>query len=480
MNKATDASSFRRTKIICTIGPASRSPETLTQLMRAGMDAARLNFSHGSHQEHAGHIKTIRQIAAGLGKPVAIIADLPGPKVRTGGLAHGHITLTEGETFTLTADNIEGTKHRVAVNLPSLPADLKPGNTVFLDDGAIKLQVMSISGNDVVCRIAVGGLLGEEKGVNVPDVSLSVPSITAADLEHLAFALEQGIDLVALSFIREASDVVRVREFMEQRGARVPIIAKIEKHEALGNIDKIVAAADGIMVARGDLGVEIPLERVPIAQKYIILRCKRQGKPAIVATQMLESMIASKRPTRAEVADIANAVFDGADAVMLSGETSIGKNPVEAAAMMALVARETEKALPYENYLWEARRNLEPTTEDAISYNACSTAEQVKASVIIAFTNSGSTALRVAKYRPRMPILALTTSPAVQRRLAISWGISAHLFPDMKHIDDLFKKGARFARDVGLAGRGDKAVITAGVPFGKTGSTNLLKVETVE
>jgi len=479
MNANNKRTPLRRTKIICTIGPATISANTIKLLIEAGMDACRLNLSHGTHQEHAGYIKTVRQVADDLGKPVAIICDLPGPKVRTGELSHKHITLTEGDTFVLTTDNIEGGRHRVHVNLPSLPKDLNTGNTIFLDDGSIRLQVTSIECNEIICRVAVGGLLGEEKGVNVPDVSLSVPSVTEADLNHLAFVLDQGIDLVALSFIREASDVTKVRDFMEQQHTRVPIIAKIEKHEALNNIDEIITVADGVMVARGDLGVEIPLERVPIAQKYIILRCKKQGKPVIVATQMLESMIMSKRPTRAEVADIANAVFDGADCLMLSGETSIGKNPVDTVKMMALVARETETALPFERFLLEARRNLEATTEDAISYNACSTAEQVKASVIIAFTNSGSTALRVAKYRPRMPILALTGSPAVQRRLAISWGVVAHLVPDMQQIDDLFKKGARIAREVGLAATGDKVVITAGVPFGKTGSTNLLKVETV-
>ena len=479
MNTNNKRTPLRRTKIICTIGPATSSANTIKLLIEAGMNACRLNLSHGTHQEHAGYIKTVRQVAEELGKPVAIICDLPGPKVRTGELSHKHITLTEGDTFTLTTDDIEGGRHRVHVNLPSLPKDLNTGNTIFLDDGSIRLQVTSIECNEIICRVAVGGLLGEEKGVNVPDVSLSVPSVTEADLNHLAFVLDQGIDLVALSFIREASDVTKVRDFMEQRHTRVPIIAKIEKHEALNNIDEIITVSDGVMVARGDLGVEIPLERVPIAQKYIILRCKKQGKPVIVATQMLESMIISKRPTRAEVADIANAVFDGADCLMLSGETSIGKNPVDAVKMMALVARETETALPFEQFLLEARRNLEATTEDAISYNACSTAEQVKASVIIAFTNSGSTALRVAKYRPRMPILALTGSPAVQRRLAISWGVVAHLVPDMQQIDDLFKKGAQIAREVGLASTGDKVVITAGVPFGRTGSTNLLKVETV-
>lgn len=471
--------SYRRTKIICTLGPASGSPAMIRRLVEAGMDAVRLNMAHGSYQEHSRYIQMVRETAKELGKPVAVILDLPGPKVRTGKLEKGKACLKPGAYISLDTVSKPGDEQRVQVNLPSLPRDLKRGDILFLDDGAIKLEVMSTSPQSVGCCVVIGGVLGEDRGLNVPGVTLDVPSVTEADFRHLEFGLSQGVDLVALSFVRKAEDIIRVKDFLRERKAYIPVIAKIEKHEALSNMGEILRAANGVMVARGDLGVEIPLPRVPIVQKDIVRQCRQLAKPVIVATQMLESMVNSSRPTRAEVTDVANAIFDGADALMLSQETSIGKNPGEACSMMAQIAAETENALPYEQFLREGGEGKEWKIEEAISYNACITAERVGAAAIIAYTESGRTAVRVAKHRPRVPILALTTQERVQRRLAIAWGIQSYLISPLLTMEELFKEGVRKAKELGIAQPGSPVVITAGVPNGGPGSTNLLRVEKV-
>ncbi|MCL5026758.1 MAG: pyruvate kinase [Chloroflexi bacterium] len=465
----------RRTKMVCTLGPATQSPSGIEKLIEAGMDVARLNFSHGTVEEHAASIAAIRSISERLGKPVAVLQDLPGPKIRTGRLAAPYVTLKDGASFTLTTDDIAGDEHRVSVTLPSLPHDVRPGHVIFLDDGALRLHVVSVSGNDVECLVIHGGVLRAEKGINVPGVTLSTPSFTDQDWRFLEFGIEHGVDFVALSFVRSAADVKQVRLFLAQREASIPLIAKIEKHEALDNIDSIIAAVDGIMVARGDLGVEIPIQKVPVAQKNLVRKCNQVGKPVIVATQMLESMIHAPSPTRAEVNDVANAIFDGTDAVMLSGETAIGEYPVDTVNMMAQIALETESALPYERMLAERGANLVPETDDAIAYAACHTAQQLGAAAIIAFTTSGSTARRVAKYRPRAPILALTPSPAVQRRLALSWGVSSFAIGP-RNVEDMFDIGSRIGVQVGLASPGELVVITAGLPISTAGATNLLRV----
>ena len=471
---------LRRTKIVCTIGPSTESPTMIRQLIQAGMNVARLNFAHATHEIHGKRIETIRRAAADLAIPVAILQDLPGPKSRTGQLKAKTVKLEEKADFTITTRDVPGDEREVSVSLPSLPHDVSPGNIIFLDDGIIKLEVVATTDTDVMCKVAVGGPLGRERGINVPGVKLSVPSFTDQDIAHLLYGIECGIDFVALSFIRKGEDVMEVREFLKERNADIPIIAKIEKHEALDNIGEILDAVDGVMIARGDLGIEIPIEKVPMAQKEIARKCNHAGKFVIVATQMLESMEHSPFPTRAEVTDVANAVFDGSDAIMLSGETAIGKYPLGATTMMARIALEAESALPYEQILLKRGGDVESETDDAISYDACHTAQQLGASAIVAFTTSGSTARRVSKYRPRVPVLALTSSNAVWTRLALSWGVYPCRINAPTSVDHLFDEGTRLSVETGMASKGDLIIITGGVPIGMPGSTNLLKVQKIE
>jgi pyruvate kinase len=477
-----DSNSYppRRTKIVCTIGPSTSSASVIRELLQAGMDMARINFSHGTQKEHTTYIKTLRQVAKQANLPLAIMQDLPGPKNRTGKLKKGIVELKENANFALTTREVLGDEYRVSVGLPNLPNNVKPGDMIFLDDGTIKLRVITTSKTEVNCQVVAGGRLGEDKGINIPGTTWSTPTITEEDWNHLTFGLKHNVDFVALSFIKEADDVLKVRHFLKKKKTAPALIAKIERHEALDNLDEILEAADGAMVARGDLGIEIPIQRVPIVQKEIIYKCNHLGKPVIVATQMLESMMNAPRPTRAEVSDIANAIFDGADALMLSEETAIGNYPIEAVSMMSQIALEAEAALPYEEILTNKGKDLQPQTGDAISYAACHTAHQLGAVAIVAFTSSGSTARRVAKYRPRVPILAITPSQATQRQLSLSWGIRAFQIPEPSKIAGLFARGARVAKRTGIAHEDDLVVITGGVPIGVSGSTNLLKVERVK
>lgn len=470
---------LRKTRIVCTIGPASCSKQTIEEMVQGGMNVARLNFSHGTWEEHAEVIKVIREVSVRLNTPLAILQDLPGHKLRVGDIK-GEIYLKKGDEISLTAEKVLGDEHRVSVSLPSLPADVHPGDIIFLSDGAIQLEVISTTDVDVRCKVFVGGLLAAHKGINVPGVKLSVPSISSGEMKDLEFGLEHGVDFVAMSFVREAAEVHYVKQLLREKGSDVSLIAKIEKHEAVSDIDKIVAEADGIMVARGDLGVEIPLQEVPVVQKEIIRKCNRVGKPVIVATQMLESMVDSIRPTRAEVSDVANAIFDGTDAVMLSGETAIGKYPVEAVKVMAGIAVEAETALPYERFLLEKAEYVQTQTDDAISYAACSLSQQLGAAGIVAYTSSGSTALRVSKYRPRAPILALTPNADVARRMVLSWGVTPYLASETESVDKMFSEAVHLALGTGIAGKGQLLIITAGVPLGVPGSTNMIKVQRVE
>jgi pyruvate kinase len=473
-------SPYRRTKIVCTIGPNTSSATMIKELLQAGMDVARINFSHGTYKEHTSYIKTLRQVAKKAGVPLAIMQDLPGPKNRTGKLKRGSIELKENADIILTTKEILGDERRVSVGLPYLPSIVKPGDMIFLDDGAIELKVAATSKTEVRCQIVAGGKLGEDKGINIPGTTWDTSTTTDNDWDHIAFGLRHNVDFIALSFIREANDVTKVKNFIRKKKKTTALIAKIERSEALDNLDEILEAADGAMVARGDLGVEIPIQRVPIVQKEIIQKCNHLGKPVIVATQILESMVNAPRPTRAEVTDVANAIFDGADALMLSEETAVGSYPVEAVSMMAQIALEAETALPYEEIMINKGKYLQPQTDDAISYAACHTANQLGAAAIIAFTSSGSTARRVAKYRPRVPILAITPSQVTQRQLSLSWGVRAFQIPEPSKIAMLFARGARVAKKTGLAKDGDLVVITGGVPIGISGSTNLLKVEKVK
>jgi len=452
----------------------------IEKLIRAGMNIARLNLSHGTKQEHAGYIKNIRTISGKLGITVAILMDLPGPKYRTGSLKGGSAVLKKGEQVILTTREVEGDKNEVPVNLPNLPRDVKAGDLILLDDGAMELRVQEVCGTEVRCRVVIGGTLTPGRGVVVPGMRISSPFITDMLRTNLSFALEQQPDYIALSFVSSPQDVEQVRKILQENQASIPIISKIERGEALKKLDKILKASDGIMVARGDLGVDIPLEKIPLAQKDIVRKCNQAGKPVIVATQMLESMINMAMPTRAEVSDVANAIFDGADAVMLSAETSVGQYPVEAVEMMVRVAVETETKLPYEYLLRERGLNLESQIDEAISFDACRTAHQLGAIAIVAFTHSGSTACRVSKYRPGVPILAITPSDSVRRRLMLYWGVYAFQIEEPSSVNELFTNGASLAKQLGIARPGDLVIITGGVPLGVAGTTNLLKVERIQ
>ena len=469
----------RRTKIVCTIGPATSSPEKLAALMRAGMNVARLNFSHGTRESHGAMIDSIRQISKSLEIPIGILQDLPGPKTRTIGPQGGPVELCEGAKFILTTRTVPGSAAEVSVTLPTLPQDVRPGNQILLDDGKIELEVIRCQGQDVETIVVTGGMLSASKGINVPNVTLSVSSLTERDIDYLHFGLAKGVDLVALSFVRSISDVRTARAIIEQTQQRPLLIAKLEKHEAIDNLDEILEATDGLMVARGDLGVEIPIEQVPLKQKAIIRAANRVGKPVITATQMLESMITNPRPTRAEVTDVANAIFDGTDAVMLSGETAAGAYPIQAVRMMDRVAREVEPALPYAELLQQKERDLEATTFDAISYDAVHAASQLNAALIVAFTSSGATARRVAKYRPSVPILAITPDIASWHRLTLTWGLTPLLSPLAESVEEMATEAKQAALNSGLARPGDRIVIVAGVPVGYPGRTNLLRIETL-
>lgn len=469
----------RRTKIICTLGPASGSVSLIQRLIRAGMDVARLNLSHGTLDEHSRRIETVRKLSRRMGIDVAILIDLPGPKYRIGRLKGGQAKLKKGSLVRLTTGEIEGDALLLPVTLPNLARDIKVGDTVILDDGDMQLRVREIDGTGIKCRVTLGGLLRQGRGLVVPGMRSSLPFITDQFRDDILFAIKQQPDFLALSFVTDAHDIADVRAIMQENNARIPVIAKIERGEAVNNFNSILSASDGIMIARGDLGVEIPLERVPLLQKEFIRKCNRAGKPVITATEMLESMIASMRPTRAETTDVANAIFDGTDAIMLSAETAIGKYPVPSVRMMARIARAAEKQLHYEQVLAERRSWLERQTDELISYNACQTAQSLRAAAIVTFTRSGSTAIRVSKYRPGVPILALTPNRAVSGRLLLYWGIRPYLIVEPASVDEMFTLAAKISRDLCVAKPGDLIIIAAGIPIGVAGSTNMLKVERI-
>jgi pyruvate kinase len=470
----------KRTKIVCTIGPASGSAAVIEQLIKAGMNVARFNLSHGTYREHIRYIQTVRKLSHRLAIPVATIIDLPGPKYRTGKLKDGQAKLKKGARVILTTRQVKGDDDVIPINLPTLPQDIKVGDTVLLDDGVMQLKVLERQGTEVRCKVMVGGILTEGRGLVVPGMRTSASFVTDTLRECILFAIRQQPDYVALSFVSDAEDVTNVRAILHENDADIPIIAKIERGVAVDKFDSILVASDGIMVARGDLGVDIPLEKVPLVQKEIIKKCNQAGKPVITATQMLESMVNAPRPTRAEVADVANAIFDGTDAVMLSEETSTGKYPVQAVKIMAKIGREVEGKLPYEQMLAERGRWLEQKTDELISYSACHTAQSLGAATLVAFTQSGSTAGRVSKYRPRVPILAITTDAGVVGRLMLRWGVYPFQIAGPSSVEELFAIGAKLSKELGLAKRGDLIVITGGIPVGVAGSTNLLKVEKVQ
>ena len=471
---------MRRTKIVCTIGPATESPDMLEKMIRAGMNVARLNFSHGSHEEHGKVIATVRSIANRLKQPVAILQDLAGPKIRTGFIANGPVMLKQGQMFILTSEEVPGDSEKVSITYKNLPKDVYPGDILLLSDGDLELTVEEKSEKEIKCRVRVGGLLDSHKGINLPERSLNIPILSDKDRDDLAFGIEQGVDYIALSFVRTAEEVEEVRELVKKLGKRTALIAKIEKHEALKNIDEIIKTVDGIMVARGDLGVEIPIEDVPRVQKMLIEKANRAGKPVITATQMLKSMVDNPRPTRAEVTDVANAILDGSDAVMLSEESTVGKYPVEAVNMLSRIARSTELAFPFQRWLSKFEEDRTLSIQEAVAHSACQIARWVNATAILTSTKSGSTTRLVAKYRPPQPILAMTPDEITYRKLTLVWGAIPIMIGKTKTAEELEKESVKLALKSGYVKKGELMVFTAGLPLNVTGTTNLTKIVTVQ
>ncbi len=467
----------KKTKIVCTIGPSTESEEKLEALVGAGMNVMRLNFSHGDFAEHQNRVDRIRKVMSKTGKTVAILQDLSGPKIRIGTFKDKMIVLTPGQMFTLTTDEIEGTEEKVHVNYPELPKEVKPGTFITLQDGTKKLQVMEVKGNDILTKVIVGGRLANRKGVNVPGANLSIKSLTDKDREDLEFGVKNKVDFMALSFVRNSSDIVELREILEKKGSRAQIIAKIETPEALGDIDAIIEQSDAIMIARGDLAIEIPAEEVPIVQKLIIHKCNSIGKPVITATQMLESMIKNPIPTRAEVSDIANAIIDGTDAIMLSEETTLGDFPVEAVEMMTRIAMRVEGEVYTRDTIAEYDHSHGVT--DVVSQSAVRAAHNVGASLIVALTRSGRTARMLARYRPAERVLALSDAKENTSKLMLSFGCYPMVVPTFKTVDEIMNTVRKVTLDNELVKKGDKVVIVAGMPFGTSSETNFILVETL-
>lgn len=467
---------MRKTKIVCTIGPVSASTEMQIELIKAGMNVARMNFSHGSGDVYENRIKNLRNASARTGTPIALLADLQGPKIRVGEMEADKVYLARGSIVNVTSEPIVGNARRFTINYPYLLRDVGKGNTIFLDDGLLELKVIENKDDELVCSVEIGGELGPRKGVSLPGVKIDLPAVTDKDLEDIKFAVEAEIDYLAISFVRQASHVHEVREVLKQYNADIDLIAKIESQEALEHLDEIIAEADAIMVARGDLGVEIPAETVPIIQRDIIKKCNAAGKPVITATQMLESMKKSPRPTRAEVTDVAHAILDGTDAIMLSGETAVGEFPIEAVKVMNKTAIEIEKSLQITN----VRSNIgDISVAEAISHATVQSANELNAAAIITSTQSGSTAKKVSRFRPKAMVLAATPSDKVMRKLCLVWGIKALLVPKTTDIDSMIDVSVEAGINSGIIREGDLIAITAGVKTDTPGSTNLLKIHIV-
>ncbi len=473
---------IRRTKIVCTIGPASSSEEQLERLMRAGMNVARLNFSHGTHEEHAVVIERVRAISARLGCPIAILQDLQGPKIRTGALQNGQpVQLKDGARLTITTQDVAGTAERVSTTYKPLPQDVKVGDRILLDDGLMELRVLGVAATEVRCEVVHGGILKEHKGINLPGVAVSAPALTEKDRVDLKFGLMHNVDYVALSFVRRPEDVQEAREYVRQiqaeqsgnkKSVPVPLIAKLEKPEAVAHLDAILDVVDGVMVARGDLGVEMPLEKVPLIQKRIISRANDLGLPVITATQMLESMINNPRPTRAEASDVANSILDGTDAVMLSAETAAGNYPIEAVEVMVRIALATEA----NDTTARQPQCKRLTQEHAVSHAARALAEEASVQAIVVFTRSGASARLISKDRPRTPILAYTPSEHVYRRLALWWGVWPHCIEMQDTTEELIRVVEQRLQDDHLIKKGEHVVIMGGMPVASQARTNFVKL----
>ena len=464
---------MRRAKIVCTLGPATASEERIRQLVDAGMDVARLNLSHGDQADHEQAYRRIRTASDATGRAIGILADLQGPKIRLGRFGSGPVTVNEGESFTITTREVDGDPTICSTTYRGLAGDLRPGDEVLLDDGRVRLRVRDVDTTDVRTVVEIGGVLSNNKGINLPGVHVSAPALSGKDVEDLRWALSMPVDMVALSFVRRASDVRDVRDVMDEVGVHIPVIAKIEKPQAVDNLDDIIDAFDGLMVARGDLGVELPLEDVPLVQKTIVNKARRNAKPVIVATQMLESMISAQRPTRAEASDVANAVLDGADAVMLSGETSVGKYPIESVATMARIIASTED----HGLDQMAAIDWHPRSRGGVVCRAAAdVAEAVGAKLIVAFTASGDSARRLSRYRGVVPVLAFTPHQAVRSQLALTWGIETFLTEMVEHTDEMVMQVDRSLLEIGRVKEGEEVVIVAGSPPAIPGGTNALRI----
>ncbi|MGA9870159.1 MAG: pyruvate kinase [Rhodococcus sp. (in: high G+C Gram-positive bacteria)] len=465
----------RRTKIVCTLGPATATSERIRELVESGMDVARLNFSHGDHPDHQANYERVRAASNDTGKAVGILADLQGPKIRLGRFAEGKTTWANGELVRITVDECEGTHDRVSTTYKELAQDAKEGDRLLVDDGKVGLVVTGVEGNDVLCRVTEGGPVSNNKGVSLPGMNVSVPALSEKDIADLEFALQLGVDFIALSFVRSPADVELVHAIMDRVGRRVPVIAKLEKPEAVDNLEAIVLAFDAVMVARGDLGVELPLEQVPLVQKRAIQIARANAKPVIVATQMLESMIENSRPTRAEASDVANAVLDGTDAVMLSGETSVGNYVMETVRTMARIVETVETegdSVPPLTHVPRTKRGV-------ISYAARDIGERLDAKALVAFTQSGDTVRRLARLHTSLPLLAFTSIPEVRSQLALSWGTETFLVPEVATTDAMVLEVDKALLELGRYNKGDQVVIVAGAPPGTVGSTNLIHVHRI-
>ncbi|WP_225849874.1 pyruvate kinase [Streptomyces sp. HPF1205] len=467
---------MRRAKIVCTLGPAVDSFDQLKTLVEAGMNVARLNFSHGSHSEHEDRYQRVRKVAAETGRAVGVLADLQGPKIRLGKFADGPVELVAGDEFTITTEEVAGDKHLCGTTYKGLPGDVSQGDPVLINDGNVALRVIEVDGPRVRCLVVEGGVISDHKGINLPGAAVNVPALSEKDIDDLRFALRMGVDMVALSFVRDAKDVRDVHRVMDEEGRRVPVIAKVEKPQAVRNMEDVVMAFDAVMVARGDLAVEYPLEQVPVVQKRLIELCRRNAKPVIVATQMMESMITNSRPTRAEASDVANAILDGADAVMLSAESSVGKYPVETVKTMSRIVEAAEEEL--------LRRGLQPlapgkkprTQGGAVARAAAELADFLDAKTLVAFTKSGDTARRLARYRVPAPVLAFTTDPSTRNQLALTWGVDAFVVEHVETTDEMVALVDREMLKLSEYAKGDTVIITAGSPPGVPGTTNLVRI----
>lgn len=470
---------MRKTKIVCTIGPAADSLEMMKKLLEAGMNVARLNFSHGTHEEHDARIEKLRQAAKETQKVLAFMLDTKGPEIRTGHIEGDRVLLKEKSRVRLTTEEIKGDETRFSVNNSQLPQAVAPGNMIMIADGMLQLKVLAATDTEIECEVIIGGELGNQKNVNVPGVKLDLPALTEKDIKDIHFGIEHDVDFIAASFVRRASDVLAIRRILESKNADIHIISKIENEEGVNNLDEIIKVSEGIMVARGDMGVVIPAQEVPLIQKEMISKCNRLGKPIVTATQMLDSMIRNPRPTRAEASDVANAIFDGTDAVMLSGETAAGKYPLEAVMMMSRIAERTEKALDYNDLLKKRTAEMPRTTTDAISHATCAIAHDLGAAAIITSTRSGFTARMVSKYRPKAPIISVSPDEKVVRKLCLVWGAQPLGIAEIHNTDEMVKRAVETSLNEGLIKCGDLLVITAGVPVGVPGTTNLIKVHIV-